>query len=167
MKYRVFKNIGMAAAISAALAGCSTEYGVEGSSSWLGQLKSKVAPLTVIKPVQSSDHKTLRQTVYFGFDNSRIASDDQQVLSHLVDYLNSDEASRLQISGHTDERGSSEYNIALGWRRAQSVSNFLQSAGIGKERIDLISYGKEKPLDVHHNESAWQKNRRVELRTIS
>ena len=74
---------------------------------------------------------------------------------------------RIQVSGHTDERGSSEYNIALGWRRAQSVAYFLQANGITEDQIDLVSYGKEKPVDDRHVESAWQKNRRVELRTVS
>ena len=164
---QMVKNIGITVVLSSLMVGCGGG-GYESQPTWLNGLREKVsAPMTVLKPVRSEDHKTLRKTVHFGFDNSRIASEDQEALLELVDVMQKDQFKRIQVSGHTDERGSSEYNIALGWRRAQSVAYFLQSNGIAKDQIDLISYGKEKPIDGRHVESAWQKNRRVELRTVS
>ena len=163
---KVVKNIGISLVLTGLLTGCANHG--EAKTSWWDGLKSSVsAPMTVLKPVRSEDHKTLRSTVHFGFDNSRIAQEDQDLLLEMINAIQKDQFKRIQVSGHTDERGSSEYNIALGWRRAQSVAYFLQANGITEDQIDLVSYGKEKPVDDRHVESAWQKNRRVELRTVS
>jgi peptidoglycan-associated lipoprotein len=74
---------------------------------------------------------------------------------------------KIQIEGHCDERGTIEYNLALGERRANSTKRYLISLGIGDKRISTISYGEEKPLDPGHNEEAWAKNRRAHIIVIS
>jgi peptidoglycan-associated lipoprotein len=79
----------------------------------------------------------------------------------VADYLKKNRKSKLLIEGHCDERGTSEYNIALGERRATAVMNYLVSLGIPKGALSTVSFGKEKPLDPGHNEEAWAKNRRA------
>lgn len=73
----------------------------------------------------------------------------------------------IKIEGHCDERGTVEYNLSLGEKRAKAAQDYMINRGIALERINIISYGKERPVDPGHNESAWHKNRRVEFRIIS
>jgi peptidoglycan-associated lipoprotein len=102
------------------------------------------------------------RTVYFGLDQSTLASDSQSVLDNNIAKLKSG-SQHIRIEGHADERGTREYNLALGERRANAVLQYLVANGIAKSRLETISYGKERPADAGHDESAWAKNRRVEL----
>ncbi|WP_263080178.1 OmpA family protein [Endozoicomonas sp. Mp262] len=99
----------------------------------------------------------------FGFDSSRLEDRDYKALDVQAAYLNSSEGRNKQIviEGHTDERGTRTYNLALGERRASAVKNYLVSKGVAEGRIEVISFGFEKPLDPAHNDSAWTKNRRA------
>ena len=101
------------------------------------------------------------QTVYFAFDSYALNSDTRSQLKQNLNWLKSNPTAKVQIEGHCDEKGTVEYNMALGDRRANSVKSFLVKAGIDKSRIDTISYGKERPADSGHDESAWSKNRRA------
>ena len=103
------------------------------------------------------------RTVYFDFDSSAISSDDEEVIKHHGKYLALNSSASVRIEGHTDERGSREYNIALADRRAQSVKRLLTFQGASSSQIIVISYGEEKPAALGHDESAWQLNRRAEL----
>ncbi|MBB5022571.1 peptidoglycan-associated lipoprotein Pal [Desulfurispira natronophila] len=102
-------------------------------------------------------------TVHFDFDRSSIRSDARKILDNNVTFMERNPEVKIVIEGHCDERGSSDYNLALGDRRAQSVKDYLVTNGIDASRITTISYGKEKPADPRSNESAWQKNRRGEF----
>ncbi|UCZ55637.1 peptidoglycan-associated lipoprotein Pal [Desulfurispirillum indicum] len=102
-------------------------------------------------------------TVHFDFDRSSIRPDARKVLDNNIAYLKNNPNARIVIEGHCDERGSSDYNLALGDRRAQSVKDYLVTGGIDASRLTTISYGKERPVDPRSNEWAWQKNRRGEF----
>lgn len=102
------------------------------------------------------------RTVYFGFDQAALSSDSQSILDSNVAKLKSG-SQQIRVEGHADERGTREYNLALGERRANAVVQYLVANGIAKSRLETISYGKERPADPGHDESAWAKNRRVEL----
>lgn len=101
--------------------------------------------------------------VYFDFDKSSIRDDMKPVLEKDAEWLKKNPAVKIKIEGHCDERGSDEYNLALGERRSQSAKNYLANLGINSNRLSTISYGEEKPADTGHDEAAWTKNRRAEF----
>ncbi len=98
--------------------------------------------------------------IHFDFDKSFIREDAKPVLAKVADYLKKNPGAKAQIEGHCDERGTAEYNMALGARRAESAKKYLGSLGVKGGQLSTVSYGKEKPLDPGHNEDAWAKNRR-------
>jgi peptidoglycan-associated lipoprotein len=103
------------------------------------------------------------ETVYFAFDDYTLNQDAQSKLNSFAEGLKSSQGAAVQIEGHCDERGSIEYNLALGERRANSVKNYLVRLGVDPARLSTISYGEEKPRADGHDESAWSQNRRAEF----
>ena len=101
------------------------------------------------------------QEIFFDYDNYDIRPDAQATLSKDADYLNAHPEMRIVIGGYCDERGSDEYNLALGQNRAHAAKNALVTAGVAADRIRVISYGKEKPFCTESNEECWQLNRRA------
>lgn len=101
------------------------------------------------------------QTIYFDFDQARLSSEAKRTLAGNADWMRANPNVSVQIEGHTDSRGSNEYNLALGERRARVVKQYLQGLGIESRRLPIISYGEEKPLIAEESESAWGKNRRA------
>ena len=104
---------------------------------------------------------SLLKDIHFDFDKYDIRPGDAALLKENAALLNKYPNVKIQMEGHCDERGTVEYNLALGERRANQAKNYLVSLGISPARISTISYGKEKPLDPGHNEDAWAKNRRA------
>lgn len=104
---------------------------------------------------------SLLKDIYFDFDKYDVRPEDALILKENAALLNKYPSVKIQIEGHCDERGTNEYNLALGERRANSTKNYLVSLGISPDRISIISYGEEKPLDPGHGEEAWAKNRRA------
>jgi peptidoglycan-associated lipoprotein len=104
---------------------------------------------------------SLLKDIHFDFDKYDIRPGDAALLKENAALLNKYPNVKIQMEGHCDERGTVEYNLALGERRANQAKNYLVSLGISSARISTISYGKEKPLDPGHNEEAWAKNRRA------
>lgn len=104
------------------------------------------------------------QMIHFDFDKYNIRSGDAAILEKNSKILKEYPDVGLLIEGHCDERGTVEYNILLGERRAKSTKDYLVNLGISEERISTVSYGKERPLDPGHNEKAWTKNRRAEFK---
>jgi peptidoglycan-associated lipoprotein len=104
---------------------------------------------------------SLLKDIHFDFDKYDIRPSDAAVLKGNAELLKKYPKVKIQIEGHCDEKGTNEYNLALGERRANSTRNYLLSLGISPERISAISYGEERPLDPGHNEDAWTKNRRA------
>ena len=102
-----------------------------------------------------------RDTIYFDTDQFNIDPEDQAALRQQAQYLQQYPQIRATIEGHADERGTREYNLALGERRANAARNFLVSLGIGAERLNTVSYGKERPVALGSNEQAWARNRRA------
>ena len=104
---------------------------------------------------------SLLKDIYFDFDKYDIRPGDAEILKENATLLTKYPNIKIQVEGHCDERGTVEYNLALGERRANSAKKYLISLGIASDRISAISYGKERPLDPGHNEEAWAKNRRA------
>jgi peptidoglycan-associated lipoprotein len=100
------------------------------------------------------------QDAYFDLDKADIRSDARSALAKTADFLRNYPQVKVVVEGHCDERGSTEYNLALGDRRAAAVKQYLVSLGIGADRMSTVSYGKEKPFCMESNEDCWQKNRR-------
>ena len=100
------------------------------------------------------------QDAYFDLDKADIRSDARAALAKSADFLRNYPQVKVVVEGHCDERGSTEYNLALGDRRAAAVKQYLVSLGIGADRVSTVSYGKEKPFCMESNESCWQQNRR-------
>lgn len=103
---------------------------------------------------------SMLKDIHFDFDKYDIRPEDAEILKGNAAVLQKNPTVKIQIEGHCDERGTSEYNLALGERRANSAKKYLVSLGIAESRVSTISYGKEKPLDPGHNKEAWAKNRR-------
>lgn len=107
--------------------------------------------------------RPIARTVYFDFDQAVLKPRDLRVLERHAEFLRENRDRSMMVEGHCDERGTREYNLALGERRANAVQDFLTSAGVRGSQLEAISYGEERPVDVGHDESAWSKNRRAEL----
>jgi len=104
---------------------------------------------------------SLLKPIFFDFDKYDIRPADTEILKGNSALLKKIPNIKIQIEGHCDERGTNEYNLALGERRANSTKKYLTSLGITADRVSTISYGEEKPMDPGHNEEAWTKNRRA------
>ena len=102
--------------------------------------------------------------VYFEYDKFNLTAKSIQALKGVSDLMQRNSKITLSIEGHADERGTREYNLALGQRRAESVASYLIANGVKRNRLNVKSYGEERPLALGSNDSAWSKNRRVELR---
>ena len=105
--------------------------------------------------------------IHFDFDKSDIRADSREILQKNADWLQNNPDIKIQIEGHCDERGTAEYNLALGERRAMSTKKYLISLGMSADRIYTISYGEELPIDPNHSEDAWSKNRRAHFLVIT
>jgi peptidoglycan-associated lipoprotein len=120
----------------------------------------------VVKETGSAEQAAAIQpfeTIYFDFDSYVLRQDARDLLNKNAQWMQKNTAAKVQLEGHCDERGSDEYNLALGEKRAKAAFNYLKSLGISASRLSAISYGKEKPADQGHDEAAWAKNRRVEF----
>jgi peptidoglycan-associated lipoprotein len=104
-----------------------------------------------------------RRRVHFAFDSSAVDDESRAVIEAHAAYLSANPQIKVRLEGHCDERGSREYNLALGERRAQAVERLMKVLGVVGSRLVNATYGEEKPLDTEHNESAWRLNRRVEI----
>jgi peptidoglycan-associated lipoprotein len=104
--------------------------------------------------------------IYFDYDRYQIRDDAKPVLEGNAAWMNKFRSAKVLIEGHCDERGTEEYNLALGEKRAKSTHDYLVSLGVSPQRMQVISYGKSQPLDNGHTEIAWQKNRRSQFLII-
>ncbi len=115
------------------------------------------------KEAAMKEQAALREvrTIYFDFDQSTVKSEARAPLAAHAAFLSANPSTKVVLEGHCDERGTKEYNIALGERRAKAVARFLKINGVSDAQIEAVSYGEERPADAGHNETAWAKNRRV------
>lgn len=125
-----------------------------------------VSPILTAEEQERQRVEAMRQesqVVYFEFDRSEISGEFIEILEAHAAYLLDNPSVTVLIEGHTDERGTPEYNVALGERRAKAVARHLQSLGVLASQISTVSYGQEKPVDSSHTEAAWAANRRAVL----
>jgi len=104
-----------------------------------------------------------KRRVYFAFDSSAVDEENRAIVEAHAAYLAANKNIKVVLEGHADERGTREYNLALGERRAQAVERMVKVLGVTPDRIKNVSYGEEKPVAMDHNDAAWALNRRVEI----
>ena len=121
--------------------------------------KYKINQIEINSDSDSNEAGAL-ETVYFPFNSSDLRQNAQESLELNAEFLKKFRTLRVQIEGHCDERGSVQYNLALGEKRAQSIKDYLVASGVEPNRITTISFGKERPISLNHDEVAWSKNRR-------
>ena len=146
------------------LSGCSNSR-VNGEKSLAGGSISQTTQSEATSTSKPAQHNlsSLFMLTYFDFDSAALSAETTVVLDSVVDKFAKNPSALLVISGHADERGTREYNLALGHLRASAVADYMLARGIDGLRIKKISYGKERPLLKGSNEAAWAKNRRVEI----
>ncbi len=150
-------------ALAVLVGGCATttgETGADGAAT--GGVDGRGGAAGTALDAQARERLSQR-VVYFEFDSSAIDEDSRLVIEAHAAQLNANTKLKLRLEGHADERGTREYNLALGERRAQSVERLFRVLGVGADRITVVSYGEEKPASPGHDESAWRLNRRVEI----
>lgn len=113
------------------------------------------------QPVANPALEAALETVYFDYDSFVLSPGARDALAKNAQYLIKNPGIKVQVEGHCDERGSDDYNLALGEKRAMAVMNYLKTLGVPADRMSIISYGKEKPAVQGHDEAAWAKNRRA------
>ena len=154
------------------LAACASTK--EGAKPGTGTDEGGAAQTTPAAPQKSAKEREMEEAlkrqqllsedrVYFAYDSSAVDEASRPIVEAHANYLVANPDIKISIEGHCDERGTREYNLALGERRAQSVESLMKAVGVPDKQIKVVSYGEEKPADSAHNESAWRKNRRVEL----
>ncbi len=121
------------------------------------------AELETSASVDELNRKKVLETVYFDYDMSDLSDATRAVLQANAEWLKSNAVRVVRIEGHCDERGTVEYNLALGQRRAAAVRDYLGSLGVDTSRLRTVSYGKERPKDAGHDAAAWSSNRRAEF----
>lgn len=125
--------------------------------------EAKIAE-TEVRPETAAEVKApglALKDIYFDFDQAAIREDSRKLLNENIEWLRKNPTAKVTIEGHADERGSSEYNLALGDRRARATRDYLIAAGVEANRIRSISFGKERPFVLGHDDSAWRWNRRA------
>jgi len=114
-------------------------------------------------PINPNTGQALGRIVYFDYDKAVLRPEALALLELHAGFLRNNPDRRVVVEGHCDERGTREYNMALGERRAEAVRTFLVSSGVRRSQVDVVSYGEERPVDPGHTEAAWAQNRRGEL----
>jgi peptidoglycan-associated lipoprotein len=123
-----------------------------------------VAPVDVSRdPLNDPNSPLAKRSVYFDFDSYSVKSDYQSLLQAHSQYLGANKGRKILIQGNTDERGTSEYNLALGQKRAEAVRRSLSSLGVPESQMEAVSLGKEKPKATGHDEASWAENRRADI----
>lgn len=138
-----------------ALMGCAQQAVVQKE-----EVKPEVKQEVVQKAEKAAEVGYQFASIYFAFDKSVITDESKATLDKHAQWMKYNTIATVVIEGNCDERGTAEYNLALGQRRADAAAKYLINMGVAKDRLKTVSYGKEKPVDPGHNEAAWSKNRR-------
>lgn len=152
------KNWIVVAAMAVVLAACQTPPKSDEGGAWgTGYTKEELAALNILKnPIEYT-------TVYFEYDSSTIDKRSEIIITAHARNLADKSGKNVVLEGHADERGTREYNLALGERRSTAVQGLMQTAGSGSNPLSAVSYGEERPVALTNDEAAWQANRRVEI----
>jgi len=166
-------RLALAIATAAAFAGCATEGNQATNSTANAQPAARSASATPAPSphsamgimMGSAGAKTapMMRSIYYAYDQADLTPESRKVVEANADYLRQNPKLKVVVEGNADERGSAEYNVALGQRRADGVSKIMTLLGINSDRIETVSLGKEKPKVVGHDESAWSQNRRSDI----
>jgi len=149
-------------ALSACHSGVKLDQSAAGSQNGAGSNASDVATVNV-DPLNDPNSPLAKRSIYFDFDSYSVKADYQSLLEAHAAYLKSHPQRHVLLQGNTDERGTSEYNLALGQKRAEAVRRALSLLGVPDSQMEAVSLGKEKPMATGHDESAWAQNRRTDL----
>lgn len=122
-----------------------------------------LTPEEIAQQEKDISTEAIKPVIYFGYDQVTLAEEANKTVKHYADYLLDNPTEKLTLTGHTDERGTPEYNLALGEKRAQSVEELFMLYGVNQSRIEVITMGEEMPAVDEETEAAWAKNRRVEI----
>ncbi|HCR12465.1 peptidoglycan-associated lipoprotein Pal [Solidesulfovibrio sp.] len=147
--------------------GCAKKAGGPGDgsgTSWEDQERARLEQERALREKMGQAANELAQMVHFAFDSSNLTAESRQILTRKAEIMRQYPQIKLIIEGNCDQRGTAEYNLALGERRAQASAQYLSNLGIAADRLSTVSYGKERPLDPGHSEAAYAKNRRDEFR---
>ena len=147
---------------SGSMSGVETA-GLSDADTGAGTAIADDSQMTVLERLEQTDGPLSNRTIYFEYDSAKLSDESIALLETHGNFVASNSEVSVRLEGHADERGSREYNIALGDRRAQSVRRILLFQGAAVDQVDTVSYGEEQPAVQGHDEAAWSKNRRVEL----
>ncbi len=154
-------KLALAAALAALLAGCSSVSLDEADKE--GTLAPQIAPAQNVNPFTDPSHPLSHRSVYFDFDRFDVQPEYAPYVEAHARWLVAHPEVAIVIQGNTDERGGSEYNLALGQKRSEAVKQRLQLLGVPSQNIEAVSFGKEKPVALESTEEAWSQNRRADL----
>lgn len=167
MKAGSLSKLGVLAASAILVAACSKNPGSAsgmGDGEAMAQGLGSMTPFAGQQPGESYTTQAPHNQLYlFSYDDSNLASKYLPSVNAQAEYLKTHTGARVLLAGHTDERGSREYNVALGERRANTVADILRMAGVSRQQIRVVSYGKERPANFGHDEESHAQNRRVEF----
>lgn len=152
-------NIGMALAIALVLLGCAKKQTVKPAPETTQEPKAEQPKVPETKPEVKMEFRT----VYFDFDSYQVRDVDRQLLLDAARVMRTNSRMVVRLEGHCDERGTIEYNLALGEKRANAVRDYLVASGVDVKQLKTVSYGKEKPAVRGSDEASWARNRRVEF----
>ncbi|MGZ3770119.1 MAG: peptidoglycan-associated lipoprotein Pal [Bdellovibrio sp.] len=160
----MFRKLALGLVACALVAGCKgkqtkTDQAIETAPT--GEATIDQTPLSYDAMGSDSGKINGLVTVHFGYDKSNLDSTAKKSVAQDVEWMKKNPKAKVQIEGHCDSRGTVEYNVALGERRANAVKAYMVSLGVPADRLSVISYGKERPLETGDNEAAWAKNRRA------
>jgi peptidoglycan-associated lipoprotein len=116
-----------------------------------------------VDPLKDPNNILSKRVIYFEYNQDTVKSEFTEVIQAHAKYLNDNRGRKIRLEGHADERGSREYNMALGQRRGDAVRRATTILGVGNDRIEVVSFGEDKPRSTGHDEAAWAQNRRVEI----
>ena len=160
-------RIAFAVLMVGALAACHSGVKLDDNANKGGAVQTQPNPTDVaqvnVDPLNDPNSPLAKRSVYFDFDAYSVKDDYQPLLQAHAQYLKSHPERHVLIQGNTDERGTSEYNLALGQKRAEAVRRALSLLGVQDSQMEAVSLGKEKPLATGHDEASWAQNRRADL----
>jgi peptidoglycan-associated lipoprotein len=173
------RNVALYLAIAALAAGCASKEAQQdapvtdrstgvtqpsGSASPGSTARATTQPAIAGNPLRDPSNILSKRSVFFDYDSNQVKDEYRGMVQAHSRYLGDKRDSKIRIEGNCDERGSREYNLALGQRRAESVKKMMTVLGVGDGRIETISYGEEKPMSPGHDEQAWSQNRRADIK---
>ena len=161
---KIYKALLVVCMLSIALTGCKKPVKTDTTDAAIGYQDVPLYEYSLEDFVEPpAELEYIFQTVYFDYNKYNIKTSEAPKLSSIADWMRENPSKHLLMEGHCDERGSNEYNLALGEQRSLSVRRYLISLGIEAERLHTVSYGEERPVAYGHDEESWSQNRRSEF----